>query len=109
MGPAVRAAAKTYRGERTIDGIKVTVNGAPLDPAYALRAFTRSGFEWGYEGAEPTQLALAMLADHWGDPQRAVRACESFMRAVTASFGNEWEMTSEDVDAALAGLGLRGR
>lgn len=99
-----RAAGKVYRGERTIDGIAVTVDGRPLDEARLVRTFTRNGFEWGYEGAEPMQLALAILADHCGDPQRALAGCAAFMRAVAANLGNDWEMTSGDVEAALAAL-----
>lgn len=95
---------KTYRGDRTIDGISVTVDGAPLDPRYSARTFSSNGFEWSYEGPEPAQLAFALLADHLGDPQQAIRACEGFMRAVVANFDNEWEMTSADIDAALANI-----
>jgi hypothetical protein len=29
---------------------------------------------------------------------------EPFMRAVVANFGNEWEMTSADIESALAAL-----
>ncbi len=32
-------------------------------------------------------------------------AVDPFMRAVVANFGNEWEMTSSDIDGALAALG----
>ena len=58
---------KTYCGVRTIDGLKVTVDGDPLDERYDVKQFTSWGFEWTYEGAEPQQLALAILADHLGD------------------------------------------
>lgn len=92
---------KTYRGDRTIDGVMVTVDGAPLDPRTDLLELSRNGFEWSYEGPEPAQLALALLADHWGDDDRAKAACEAFMRQVVANFGNEWEMTGADIDAAL--------
>jgi hypothetical protein len=29
---------------------------------------------------------------------------ERFMRAIVANFGNEWEMTSSDLDQAIAAL-----
>lgn len=93
---------KTYRGERTIDGIVVTVDGAPLAERTDIRRFTDRGFEWTYEGASPNQLALALLADHLGDDARALALCEGFMRAAVANFGNEWEMSGADIDAALA-------
>ena len=52
---------KVYAGDRTIDGVKVTVDGAPLDPCVNVEEFTKNGFEWSYEGPEPRQLALALL------------------------------------------------
>jgi len=95
---------KRYVGDRTIDGVKVTVDGASLDPRTGVMEFTKNGFEWSYEGPEPRQLALAMLVDHLGDTERAKSLVEAFMQAVVANFENEWEMTSADIDDALAGL-----
>jgi hypothetical protein len=95
---------KTFCGDRTIDGVKVTVDGKPLDQRLDLQTFTPNGFEWSYEGPEPRQLALAILADHLDDATKAKALVEPFMTAVVANFGNEWEMTSADVDAALAAI-----
>lgn len=98
------AGGKRYQGERTIDGCLVTVDGAPLPEALEVRTISDDGFEWSYEGAGPAQLALAILADHFGDPARALAEHEGFMRHVVANFDNEWEMTSEDIDRALANI-----
>lgn len=98
---------KRYVGDRTIDGVKVTVDGAPLDPCTSVVEYTRNGFEWSYEGPEPRQLALALLVDYLGDAEAAKRAVEPFMRTVVANFGNEWEMTSADIEAALPAAGAR--
>lgn len=95
---------KTYAGDRTIDGILVTVDGEPLDQRLDVRAYSRNGFEWTYEGDESRQLALAILADHLGDEQRALDLTEPFMRAVVANFDNTWEMTENDVAAAVAAI-----
>ena len=95
---------KIYRGDRTIDGIVVTVDGQPLDPRYDLKRLTSTGFEWTYEGQGPAQLALALLADHLGDEEPALALCEPFMRAIVANFGNEWELTEEDMVEAVASL-----
>ena len=95
---------KRYVGDRTIDGVKVTVDGAPLDPGVDVIEFTKNGFEWSYEGPEPRQLALALLLDHLGDRDKAKALAEPFMAAVVANFGNEWEMTSADIDEALSAL-----
>ena len=97
---------KHYRGDRTIDGVLVTVDGVPLDPRFDVKRLCGEGFEWSYEGAAPAQLALALLADHYGDGQRALRDHDAFMRAIVANFQNEWEMTSADIDAALVNIGV---
>ena len=95
---------KIFCGDRTIDGIKVTVDGRPLDPRLDLHRYTANGFEWSYEGPEPRQLSLAILAAHLGDTVETKALVEPFMKAVVANFGNEWEMTSADIDAALGSL-----
>ena len=95
---------KTYQGDRTIDGIVVTVDGAPLDPRLDVRSFTLNGFEWTFEGDESRQLALAILVDHLGDGAEALALSEGFMREVVANFDNTWEMTGDDVAEAVAAL-----
>lgn len=95
---------KTFCGDRTIDGVKVTVDGKPLDQRLDIQRFTPNGFEWSYEGPEPRQLALAILADHLDDAAKAKALVEPFMTAIVANFGNDWEMTSADIDAALAAI-----
>ncbi len=70
---------KTYTGSRTIDGIRVLVDGEPLDERYELKKFTKNGFEWTYEGAEPSQLALRYWPIIWAMVPRplvfATRSC----------------------------------
>ncbi len=95
---------KTYVGERTIDGIVVTVAGRPLDPRMETACFSRNGFEWSYEGPEPRQLAFALLFDHLSDEALAKTLVDPFMKAVVANFDNDWTMTSDDMAAALEAL-----
>ena len=96
--------SKIYEGDRTIDGILVTVDGALLDERLDLKRYTDNGFEWTYEGDETRQLALAILADHLADDARALALADAFMRAVVANFNNTWSMSSDDVAAAVAVL-----
>ena len=95
---------KTYQGKRTIDGLVVTVDGAPLPEHYEVERFTKFGFEWTYEGDSPRQLALAMLVDRLGDNERALRLTEPFMKAVVANLDNDWQLTGAEIDAAIRGL-----
>jgi hypothetical protein len=98
---------KTYFGDRTIDGVAVTADGAPLAPRPDLKSFAGNDFEWSYEGAAPKQLAFALLVDHLGDAKKAEALADRFMRDVVANFQNEWEMTSADIDRVLATYGDR--
>jgi len=95
---------KVYRGGRSLDGAVVTVDGQPLPPRYDLKRLSATGFEWTYEGVGPAQLALALLADHLGDDGRALALYEPFMQRVVAELDNSWELTSADIDVALAEL-----
>ena len=98
---------RIYHGDRTIDGVVVCVDGALLDAQLMLHTFTDRGFEWGYEGDGPRQVALAILVAHTGDTGRAQTLCEDFMLNVVANFGNEWEMSSEDIDVAIDNITSR--
>lgn len=92
---------KIYEGGRSLDGAVVTVDDQPLNPRFDLKEFSPAGFEWTYEGDGPRQLALAILADHLGDPARALALTERFMIEVVAELDNAWRLTSDEIDAAL--------
>jgi Family of unknown function (DUF6166) len=92
---------KIYEGSRTMDGLVVTVDGTALPEHYEVKQFTRRGFEWTYEGTSPQQLALAILFDYTGDPQRAVALSEPFMKDVVANFDNDWRLTGDEIDGFL--------
>ena len=95
---------KTYKGQRTIDGLKVTVDGQRLDEHYEVKRFTKYGFEWTYEGESPRQLALAILVEHLGDPQRALRLSEPFMKKVVANLDTDWTLSGAEIDAAVKSI-----
>jgi hypothetical protein len=97
-------ATKTYRGERTPDGCVVTVNGEPLDPRFDLARFA-AGFEWGYDGTGPRQLALALLADHTGQGEKAVSGCRALVQALVETWETDtWTITGDDIDKSLQGF-----
>ncbi len=92
---------RLYEGGRSLAGAVVTVDGAPLDPRFDIKRFSPTGFEWTYEGDGPRQLALALLADHLDDSARALALTEGFMRKVVAVLDNAWQLTSDEIEAAL--------
>jgi len=51
-----------FKGIRTKNGAFVTYDDTPLDLRLDLKNHSPMGFEWGYNGSGPRQLALAMIA-----------------------------------------------
>ena len=92
----------TYTGARTIDGIAVLADGEPLPSRTDIKRYTDRGFEWTYEGVEPAQLSLALLAHHLNDDAKALALCSAFMRDVVANLDNDWELTGAEIDRAVA-------
>ena len=95
---------RLYKGDRTIDGIVVLVDDQPLDEALNVKAICDDGFEWGFEGPASSQLALALLVDHFGDREVALRLHHTFMQHIVANLANEWVLTSADITEAVAQL-----
>jgi hypothetical protein len=93
---------KTYTGIRGFDGLQVTVDGRKLPEHYEVKQFTTWGFEWTYEGESPQQLALAILYDHTGDKNRSIRISDAFMKKIVANLDNDWTLTSDEIDRAVA-------
>jgi Family of unknown function (DUF6166) len=95
---------RRFEGKRTIDGLVVTVDGRRLDEHYEAKQFTSWGFEWTYEGDSPQQLALAVLLEHLGDQERAIRLSGPFMRKVIANLDNDWMLSGAEIDKAILEL-----
>lgn len=96
---------KRYQGRREGHAVDVTVNGRPLNPRLDLWNHSPTGFEWGYGGSGPAQLALALLADHFGDDDEAVEWHQDFKRAVVAKLNHrEWALTSETIQRIMKAL-----
>ncbi len=87
-----------------MDGLVVTVDGSPLDDGTTIHEYTSFGFEWSYEGASPQQLALAILVDFLSDGGRAIQLSDAFMKDVIANLDNDWTLTGEEIEVALARL-----
>ena len=114
---------RTYHGLRGPDGIcHVTVAvasailGRPLPPRLDLLNKSPTGFEWGYDGSGPAQLALALCADalggsskgsagasRWnaagGDDAAALRLFQLFKSHVVSRLPRDepWTLTSAEV------------
>ena len=86
----------------------VSVNGKELLPGPSQQIWNHSpdGFEWGYCGSGPAQLALAILLYEYGDPILARCCHQDFKRDVIAGFPRQrdsgWTMSSAAIDAWMA-------
>jgi len=101
---------KVYYGKRGRDGISVEIRERgptrrrPLDSRLDLFNRSPTGFEWGYGGSGPAQLALAILADHLGDDQKTVRLHQDFNWSVVAKLNCDGRLSSGDIERWLERL-----
>lgn len=89
-----------YCGVRGPRGVTVTRNGQPFDHAPSCKVWNHSptGFEWGYGGSGPAQLALAILLDYCSDDE-ASALHQLFKWAVVADLdAHHWTMFGLDVE-----------
>src|SRR3990167_7995575 len=140
---------KIYTGTRAPDGCRVTVQAfsedhvqttrpdgettvtrllmvaGPAEPLRHVVWHSPTGFEWGYHGSGPADLALSILADHFGERQtptearafdaercpQAARYHQAFKREIIAELPGPtvvvapefaWTLESTAVDAWIA-------
>ncbi len=104
---------KTYTGERTETGCAVLVTDAggsrPLDPRLDLRNHSPTGFEWGYGGSGPAQLALALAADVLGDDEAALDVYQRLKFRVVGRLPSDgWTLTETELGDAIRSLARPG-
>ena len=98
---------KSYHGWRDDDGnaqVIILHNGVKALPMRLdLDNHSPTGFEWGYGGSGPAQLALALLADALEDDQLAQILHQRFKWryiAVIPQDSTGWHMTADEIRAA---------
>lgn len=101
-----------YRGTRlepeqgTAGANMVYVDGLILDSRPSQELFNHSpdGFNWGYTGSGPAQLALAILLDYTSEPTLSVRFHQRFKAAVIAPLdpAEDWEIDGQTIEDFLA-------
>lgn len=97
-----KKSVNVYRGKRTPVGCIVTVNYMPLNPRHDLVSHSPTGFEWGYGGSGPAQLALAMMCHEYGEA-KAARIYQTFKWRFLATIkGEEWTINSLGIEHVMA-------
>lgn len=79
---------------------EVMIDGEILDPKRSQKAYNHSpdGFNWGYGGSGPAQLALAIMLEYL-DKDSAMMMYQSFKWDMIANLkqGEDFEMDEVDV------------
>lgn len=88
----------TYRGERIEDVPLVYKDGRLLRPGKSQRVRNHSptGFDWGYLGSGPAQLALALLLEEVPS-ETAQDFYQSFKGQVVAGWQGSWKITGTEI------------
>ena len=68
-----------------------------LKPSQRLVNHSPDGFNWGYGGDGPKQLALALLLDVTGDPKTALRRYQAFKQHFVAMWREAWFITDNEI------------
>ena len=103
---------KTYRGRRSDRQVgphcvQVAEEGSVRPLLHRVR-HSPDGFEWGYGGSGPADLARSILADVLGRiPAPALY--QAFKFDHVATWGNEWSITEDEIRAWLAAQTKGGR
>lgn len=102
---------KTYIGERDDQGtlsvyVKEPGKRRKLNPQFKIRNHSPTGFECGYAGSGPAQLALAICVDALKDSDQAQKVYQEFKSKVVATLPRDggWELTETQVLDAIAGV-----
>lgn len=82
------------RGDAVVNVLEPDKPPRPLDPRLNLRSHSPTGFEWGYPGSGPAQLALALAADVLKDDDRALLVYQRLKFELVGGFADEgWALT----------------
>lgn len=105
MKPTTTIYSGIRLGKTTADECNVTVNGLILNPkpSQCLRNHSPDGFNWGYGGSGPAQLALAILLDYYQDDEIALNLYQDFKFATVAKIppDENWRLTGDDIDRVV--------
>lgn len=106
---------KIYRGHR-YELHRVTVTVEQTDPqAGGRRALQHhvkhspTGFEWGYAGSGPADLARCLLIDVLQEDNPAPELYQAFKLAVVAGLPDAWELSEEQISRTLDGIKTAAR
>lgn len=68
----------------------------------ALLNQSPNGFNWGYGGSGPSQLALGLLLEVTSDRNLSLRLYQQFKWEIVANVGDTWELSEPSILAWIA-------
>lgn len=111
---SMKAKSTIYQGirvtpdEKTGSDSLVYVDNKPLDPKPSQKIMNHSpdGFNWGYGGSGPAQLALAILLDYYGKDSSVLHFYQQFKFLVIANLPQEsdWKLTGEQIEEEIRAI-----
>ena len=105
---------KHYHGSQTEHGCAVVVEEdgefRALDPRHDLRNHSPTGFQWGYAGSGPAQLALALAADVLGDDEKAQQVYQMLKFRLIGGLPEEgWVLSESKILRVIEGIARASR
>lgn len=97
---------RLFKGLRTKNGAFVTYKDTPLDLRLDLKNHSPMGFEWGYNGSGPKQLALAILAQLCNDDFALGAYVEFSKSSIETIDSDEWKLDGMVVRRWISTYGL---
>ncbi len=100
-----QATEKTYSGSADKGRRTVTVDGGRGPKPLRCLDFFTPRFAWGYHAAGPSELAIAILHDHYGlrkpvFDERVLKLYDAFADEIVAKFARDrdWSLGTASVD-----------
>lgn len=87
-----------YAGDRTLSGpVVVRIRDGKQEPLQHLVYHSPDGFEWGYGGSGPADLARSILADAVGEENAIAPLYQAFKWEYVAGWGRRWEISLNEI------------
>uniref|UniRef100_A0A6M3L6N7 Uncharacterized protein n=1 Tax=viral metagenome TaxID=1070528 RepID=A0A6M3L6N7_9ZZZZ len=101
-GTQVSGEHQPVRKTTYIRGKLILVESLDPKPSLEVNNHSPDGFNWGFNGSGPAQLALALLLDVSGDPDLSARHHLAFKFAFVAAWQTSWVLSGDDIRRWLA-------
>ena len=102
---------KVFRGKKTENDriVEIEQDGSisllPLSPSLEIADHSPDGFNWGYNGSGPAQLALGILYEVTGNTELTRNLYPFFKSDHVSRWGEYWEMSEREVHEWLRAVG----